>query len=99
MVLVIQRRAEIALRSLQTAERKQVERSLRELFAVDREALRDNQNLHAVRPRRSGQQLFVYKATPNLRLVVSFPENDTCLVQDIVDHSRLDRLLDQGGQE
>lgn len=99
MVLIIQRRAEIALRSLQTTERKRVERALQELLAADRSELRGNPKFHALKSERSGKNLFVYRGTPKLRLVISFPDSDTCLVQDIVDHDRLDRLMRQEGQE
>jgi hypothetical protein len=99
MLLIVERRAEIALRSLQPMERKRVERSLQELLTADRSELRGNPKFHALRSERSGKQLFVYVGTPKLRLIISFPDGDTCLVQDIVDHDRLDRLMRHEGQE
>lgn len=98
MVLIIQRRAEIALRSLQAIERKRVESSLQELRAANLSELHGNPKFRALKSERSGKQLFVYKGTPELRLVISFQDGDTCLVQDIVDHDRLDRLMRQEGQ-
>jgi hypothetical protein len=50
MVLIIQRRAEIALRSLQTTDRKRVERALQELTAVDRSELPGNPSLNRSSP-------------------------------------------------
>lgn len=99
MILIVQRRAEIALRSLQAFERCLVNRALEELLAVDKATLRANRKIHALKSDRSEKQLFVYKGSPKLRLVVSFPDEDTCLVQDIVDHDRLDRLVRREGQE
>ena len=99
MILIIQRRAEIALRSLQAIERGLVNRALEELLAVDKATLRANRKIHALKSDRSEKQLFVYKGSPKLRLVVSFPDEDTCLVQDIVDHDRLGRLVRREGQE
>lgn len=99
MVLIIQRRAEIALRSLQTTDRKRVERALQELIAADRSELSGNPKFKSLKSERSGMHLFVYRGTPKLRLVVSFPDSDTCLVQDIVDHDRLDRLKWQEERE
>lgn len=98
MHLSIERRAEIALRSLQKSERKHVERALNELLSSDRAALQQSPKLHKLASGFSGRKLFVYRASPKLRLVVSL-EDDVCVLEDIVDHDRLDRLLKREGQE
>ncbi len=96
MHIVIQRRAEIALRSLSKLEQKQIRRALDELSAADRRQL--NRKLYSLAKNLSDKKLFVYRGSPKLRLIVSF-EDDVCTIEDIVDHRRLDRLGVKRGQE
>lgn len=98
MQLRIERRAEIALRSLQKMERKYIDRALGELLAVDRVNLQRGPKIHMLMSSTSGRKLFVYRGSPKLRLVLSF-DNEICVLEDIVDHDRLDRLVKREGQE
>ena len=98
MDLQIRRRAEIALRSLQKVERKQIERSLDELLASDRVSLSSNPKFRLLAAGFSGKKLVVYRGSTKLRLVLSF-EGDTCILEDVVDHDRLDQLAKRGEQE
>jgi hypothetical protein len=61
--------------------------------------LRNNHKLHKLNSEQTDKQLFVYKGTPKLRLILSFPDEDTCLIQDIVDHDHLNRLFGLKVQE
>lgn len=95
MQMLIQRRAEIALRSLQKIEQKQIDRSLRELSEQDRSTLQRSQKLHMLVSGFSGKKLFVYRGSTKLRLILSF-DGETCVVEDLVDHDRIDRLVAKG---
>lgn len=98
MDLQFQRRAEIALRSLQKGDQRRIERALTELRASDRLSLSSNPKFRLVATGFSGNKIAVYRATKRLRLVLSF-EADACIIEDIVDHDRLDRLVKREGQE
>ena len=96
MQLRIERRAEIALRSLQKIEKKRIDRALNELLEFDQTTLRHSPKIHMLMSGISGSKLFVYRGSPKLRLVLSF-EDETCVLEDIVDHERLGRLVKQEG--
>lgn len=93
MQLRIERRAEIALRSLQKKEQKQIERALEKFGTYDQATLRAK--VHMIFTRTSGRRLFVYRGGIRLRLVLSF-NDDSCVIEDIVDHDRLNRLVSWG---
>jgi hypothetical protein len=98
MLLRIQRRAEIALRSLEKLERSQISRALEQLTSTDRASLQSSSKLHKLASGFSGKKLFVYRGSFKLRLILSF-EHDTCIIEDVVHHDRLDRLIAKWGQE
>lgn len=98
MQLRIERRAEIALRSLQKIEQNHIARALSELAASDMAILRQSSKLHKLASGFSGRNLFVYRGSPKLRLVLTFDGN-TCVLEDVVDHDRLDQLILREGQE
>lgn len=98
MYLRIERRAEIALRSLQKKEQKHIDRALNELLESDMATLRQNPKIHMLASGPFGRKLFVYRGSPKLRLVLSF-DQETFVLEDIVDHDRLDRLIKREGQE
>lgn len=96
MDVVLQRRAEIAFRSLGKLEQKQIARALAELSAADRRQV--NRKLRSLAKNLSDKRLFVYRGNAKLRLILSF-EDGVCTVEDIVDHDRLERLSVKRGQE
>jgi hypothetical protein len=98
MQLRIERRAEIALRSLQKTEQKHVDRALSSLLASEVATVWHSHKIKPIATGFSGRKLFVYRGSPKLRLVLSF-ENDTCILEDVLDHDRLDRLVKRGGQK
>jgi len=97
MQLLIHRRAEIAFRSLQKLEQKKISSAFNELFATDRAVLFKNPKFYIIASGFSGKKIFGFKGSSKLRLVLSF-DNDTCTVEDIVNHDRLERLIAKGGQ-
>lgn len=97
MRIQIQRRAEIALRSLQKPERRQIERALDELLAFDRAALKSDPKLQLIATGLSGKKIAVYRGGRKLRLVLTF-QDETCTLEDVVHHDRLDRLVKHEGQ-
>lgn len=98
MELRVERRAEIALRSLQKTDQRQIQKALNDLSSADRASLRNNSKIHMLVVRMSGVKLFTYRANARLRLVLSF-DNETCILEDIVDHDRLERFAMRGGRE
>lgn len=92
MQLQVQRRAEIALRSLNTADRQRIDRALNELASADPRRGPRLPKFHSLATGFSGKPLFAYRAGRRLRLILSF-NDDLCVVEDIVDHDKLDRLL------
>lgn len=98
MQILKQRRAEIALRSLGTTERRQIARAIDELSSTDMSLLQDGRKLHKLASGLSDRKLFVFKGSPKLRLILSF-DKDICTIEDVVDHDRVDRLVNKQGQE
>jgi|GEM_PF-2526132 len=97
MNIFLQRRAEIALRSLDKIEQNRIIRSLSNIEAIDRVNLIQDPNIRKLATGFSGKKLYSYKGSPKLRLILSF-EEDVCTVEDIIDHDRLGRLIAQRGQ-
>ena len=89
MKLVLQRRAEIALRSLGSVEQSHITRALDELRSATPSTLLRNPNLH--RLVGASDQMYAYRGSPQMRLLLSL-QGDTCVVEDIVTHDRLSRL-------
>lgn len=97
MQIQIHRRAEIALRSLQKDEQKQINSALAELSILDRASLYGSPKFHRVASLMSGKKLFIYKGNRKLLLVLSF-DDETCVIEDVVDHERLKKLGAIGGK-
>src|SRR4051812_19709601 len=95
MKVILYRRADIALRSLGTVERKHIDKALRELEDINPKDFSRSRKIHRVTS-AAGETLYVYRGSPQLRLVLSV-HGDTCAIEDVVDHNRLDRLLFKGG--
>lgn len=90
MRIVMQRRAEIALRSLNTSERRRVVAALERLQATDFQTLLQGQQLYKLQG-GSESGLYVLRATNRLRVIVS--RRDTSLiVEDIMSNDRLTRF-------
>lgn len=97
MNLLLERRAEIALRSLRGTDQKQVQRALLELQALSPNEVFRHHKIHKFAAPLS-EPLYVYGGGGiRLRLILKISEA-ICQVVDIVDHDRLDRLLQDRGQ-
>jgi hypothetical protein len=96
MHLIIHRRAEVALRSLNPTERKKILQALDLLQYASIEELNQSGKFHKIHA-ASGERLYIYRSSRRLRIVLSKNENEWT-VEDIVDHDRLDRLLPGRGR-
>ena len=96
MKLHLERRAEIAFRSLRGADQRQVGRALDDLTALEAKAIFRNHKVHKVLA-PTGDSLYICRGGMRLRLVLDIKGED-CKVIDIVDHDRLGRLLLDRGQ-
>jgi hypothetical protein len=90
MQITVQRRAEVALRSLDARDRNKVMGVLSRLEQSGFQQLHDSGLVHKMR-QAPGVNLYVMRATTQLRIVLSF-QNDKVVIEDIVPHDRLDRL-------
>ncbi|OPB33497.1 hypothetical protein [Pseudomonas fluorescens] len=98
MQISIERRVEIALRSLESAERKKVEMALADLLRIDTRAPHANVNITRLVRESSGKNLFLYKVGREIRLVISF-EDDKCIVEDVFYRNRLAGFVGKGMQQ
>jgi hypothetical protein len=98
MELLIQRRAQIALRSLQKSDQDGIKRALVKLSEIDRIELSRNHNFKLLATHFSSRKIAVYRATHRLRLILSF-EGDSCIIEDIVDRERVERVVNREGQK
>lgn len=96
MNIQIERRAEIALRSLHGVDQKQVTHALHELNSLEMQAFYRHHKIHKV-VSPTGETLYIYGGGMKLRLVLTI-DGENCRVIDIVDHDRLGRLLLDRGQ-
>lgn len=97
MILVIQKRVEVALRSLSGKERDSFSSAINNLLLLLRKDFSNHPTIHAIKL-QSGEKLYTYNLSNKLRLVLSI-DDDTCVVQDLVNRDRLTRLLHNRGQQ
>lgn len=90
MQVTVQRRAEVALRSLDARDRDRVSTAIARLEQAQFRELSERGQIKKLR-QAPGVSLYEMRATNRLRLVLSF-QNDRAVVEDIVPHDRLDRL-------
>lgn len=99
MDLLFERRAKIALRSLQGVDLKKVERALQALQAAAPSELFRDPHIRKVSVGPDSTTLYVYGSGSGMRLRLIFAiEGEKCILLDIADHDRLERLLFQGAQ-
>lgn len=90
MDIVIQRRANIALRSLENSEQKQILKALERIKITPAKDL--FQTLELNKLKNLGQNLYIYRGNYRLRLILSI-KNDVCTVEDIIARDKLDMLF------
>ncbi len=91
MNVQLEDRAEIALRSLDPPERRQVEQAIQVLEKTDLSALNGSQKLKALKL-PSTEKLYSFRASKMLRLILSAHPSQW-IIEDIMGHDRLSRLL------
>ena len=94
--IVIQRRAKIALRSLQQSEKKQITNALAQIEIIQPKNLFKMTKLNKINS--FGKDLYIYRGNQRLRLVLSI-QDDVCIVEDILDHDKLNRLVANSRQQ
>jgi hypothetical protein len=90
MVLFLERRAEIAIRSLRQVEQAQVRRALDEIGAIAPNELRQSLKFQNFRG-GSDEIFYVYSGTPSLMLILSI-NGDKYTIEDVIDRDKLSRL-------
>jgi mRNA-degrading endonuclease RelE of RelBE toxin-antitoxin system len=90
MQVIMQKRAEVALRSLDARDRDRVSAAVSRLEQTGFRELSERGQIKKLR-QAPGVILYVMRATNWLRIVLSF-QNDRAIVEDIVPYDRLDRL-------
>ncbi|NJM75837.1 MAG: hypothetical protein HC852_08705 [Acaryochloridaceae cyanobacterium RU_4_10] len=90
MVLVLERRAEIAIRSLSQQEQEQVGQALDEIGVIAPDELCQSSKVQKFRA-GSGETFYVYPGTPSLRLILSI-NGDKYTLEDVIDRDKLSRL-------
>ena len=91
MRLVIEDRVEQAFRHLQPSEADKVSRVLSLLEAETFENLRSHFQIHKLST--PGEQVLVLRATPRLRILFKYGEDQTLLIEDIVSHEVLEKFF------
>jgi hypothetical protein len=90
MEIILQRRAEIAIRSLDKLEQKQIRRALDTISAVTLSELYQSPKFKKIRV-GSGETLYMYRGNLRLRVLLSI-QGDKCTIEDVIDHDKLSRL-------
>jgi len=91
MRLVIEDRVEQAFRHLQPSEAGKVARALSLLEAETFKNLRSHFQIHKLAT--PGEEVFVLRATPKLRILFKYGEDRTLLIEDIVSHKVLEKFF------
>jgi len=91
MNITMQRRAEIALRSLSQTEKGQLERALNKLTSLSPTEFYKRPEIQKLIS-ASGEKLYSLIGSRRLRIILSV-NADSCIVEDILDHDRLEQLL------
>lgn len=97
MILLFERRAEIAIRSVRGGERKKLDRAIQTLAATPPNELFRHPNIRKVLVGPDSTALYIYGGGMKLRIILAI-EGEKCTVLDIADHDRLERLLLRGSQ-
>lgn len=88
MIVQIQRRAEVAIRSIGKQEQLRISRAIQKIEATSR---LDAQSLLHLKKLNATSGLFVFRATPKIRILLSF-EGDVCTIEDLVTPDQLTKV-------
>jgi|SRR5690349_3384944 len=97
MKVLIQQRAEIAIRSLENSDRRRVLKAIADLES-QAQAQHRGEKWHRLSRTVNGKTLFSYRIGLKYRLVISI-DGDTCTVEDVVSHDRWARRGSEWTQE
>lgn len=96
MHIIFRKPAEIALRSLGSVEQSRTLRALDLLLSQGISEILHDPKVHKLAT-FSGEKLYSYRSSPKLRIVLSI-HDDMLVVEDIVSHDRLERMLSHRGR-
>lgn len=91
MRILIEDRVEQAFRHLQPSEAEKVAEVLSMLELESFEILRTHFQIHELST--PGEQVFVLRATPKLRILFKYGKDQTLLIEDIVSHEVLEKFF------
>ena len=98
MEVLIQRRTEVAIRSLGQSEQKHILRALIELQSIDFKELNRHPKVYKLSAGYSKVDLYIYRGSPKLRLIF-LAKGDSCIIEDVIHHDRLKRLFHEKGRQ
>ncbi len=94
MNLVISKSAQIALRSLGGQIGNRLVQELHRISSLDRASFLSDRRVHALRlPRASNRLLYQYRLPLDFCAIIFIEDNDTLVIDDVLNHKRLDRIL------
>ncbi|MDX1751422.1 MAG: hypothetical protein R3271_14020 [Methylophaga sp.] len=91
MQIIIEDRVDQAFRHLKPDEAKKVSSIFTKLKAENFENFKSHFKIHKLSI--PGEQVFVLRATPKLRVLFKYGENQTLVIEDIVSHEVLEKFF------
>jgi hypothetical protein len=91
MDLLLEDRVEQAFRYLQANDAQHITKIIQALKQESFENLRKRFDIHKLSS--PGEQVFVLRATPRLRILFKYTEDQTLVIEDIVSHEMLKKFF------
>lgn len=91
MDLLLEDRVEQAFRYLQPSDANHITKIIQALKQESFENLRTRFDIHKLSS--PGEQVFVLRATPRLRILFKYTEDQTLVIEDIVSHEMLKKIF------
>ncbi|MFM7439211.1 MAG: hypothetical protein ACKO2V_11515 [Snowella sp.] len=91
MDLLLEDRVEQAFRYLQPSDANHITKIIQALIQESFENLRTRFDIHKLSS--PGEQVFVLRATPRLRILFKYTEDQTLVIEDIVSHEMLKKFF------
>ena len=91
MNLLLEDRVEQAFRYLQPSDANHITKIIQDLKQESFENLRTRFDIHKLSS--PGEQVFVLRATPRLRILFKYTEDQTLVIEDIVSHEMLKKFF------
>jgi mRNA-degrading endonuclease YafQ of YafQ-DinJ toxin-antitoxin module len=93
MDLLLEDRVEQAFRYLQPSDANHITKIIQALKQESFENLRTQFDIHKLSS--PGEQVFVLRATPRLRILFKYTEDQALVIEDIVSHEMLKNFFNQ----